>query len=201
MDHAMIKVGIVLAIAISVLTNVGHAQEREDMSQMTCATYLAMPPDLAHDYSIWMTGWYNQKFGYTTVGLDDFARNATSVHQWCSDNRQASIMTALDRSLPQPGPPSSSDKIDMSLLTCRQYLTSEPERKGMIGYWMSGYFRASTSQPVFDFVEATGTGKAVAKYCREHGTETVMSVIQNGPGRSQHFVPVLPPPPASSKPK
>jgi len=197
----MSKVGFVLAIAISILPNISHAQEREDMSQMVCTTYLAMPADLARDYSEWITGWHNQKSGYTTVGLDDFARNATSVHQWCTDNGQAPIVTALDRSFPQPGPPSGSDKIDMSLLTCRQYLTSDPERKGVIGYWMSGYFRASTNQPVFDFVEATGIGKAVAKYCRKHGTETVMSAIQNGPGRSQHFVPVLPPAGASTKPK
>ncbi len=163
------------------------------MSQMTCATYLIMPPDLARDYSAWMTGWYNQKFGYTTVGLDDFARNATSVRQWCTDNRQASIMTALDRSLPQPGPPSGSDKIDMSLLTCKQYLTSDPQRKGMIGRWMSGYFRASTNRPLFDFWEATDTERAVAKYCRKHETETVMSAIQNGPGHSLHVVPFTKP--------
>lgn len=197
----MIKVGLALATAISILANASHAQEREDMSQMTCATYLAMPPDLARDYSTWMTGWHNQKFGNTTVGLDDVARNASSVRQWCTDNRQAPIMTALDRSLPQPIPPSGSDKIDMSLLTCKQYLASDPERKGMIGYWMSGYFRASTNLPLFDFVEGTGTGRAVSKYCGKHETETVMSAIQNGPGRSQHFVPVLPPAAASTQPR
>jgi hypothetical protein len=195
----MSKVGFVLAIALSILPNISRAQERVDMSQMTCASYLTMGPDLARDYSDWMTGWYNQKFGYTTVGLDDFARNATSVRQWCTDNRQASIMTALDRSLPQPSPASGSGRIDMSLLTCKQYLTSDPQRKGMIGRWMSGYFRASMKQPVFDFWEATGTERAVAKYCRKHGTETFMSAIQNGPGRSLHFVPVLPP--AADKPK
>ena len=83
----------------------------------------------------------------------------------------------------------------MSLLTCKQYLTSDTQRKGAIGRWMSGYFRASMNQPLFDFWVATGIEKAVGKYCGKHGTETVMSAIQNGPGRSQHFVPV---PPAAS---
>jgi hypothetical protein len=197
----MIKVGFVLAIATSILANVSHAQEREDMSQMTCTTYLNMPPDLARSYSEWMTGWHNQKFGYTTAGPDDFASNATSVRQWCTDNLQAPIMTAVDRSLPQAGPPSGSDRTDMSLLTCKQYLTSDTQRKGTIGRWMSGYFRASMNQPLFDFWEATGTENAVARYCGKHGTETVMSAIQDGPGRPQHFVPVFPPAAAGTKPK
>jgi hypothetical protein len=195
------KVSFVLAIAILILPNISHAQEREDMSQMTCTTYLNMPPDLTRNYSEWMTGWHNQKFGYTTAGPEDFASNATSVRQWCTDNRQAPIMTAVDRSLSQAGPPSGSEKTDMSVLTCNQYLASDTQSKGTIGRWMSGYFRASMNQPVFDFWEATGTEKTVAKYCRKHRTETVMSAIQNGPGRSQHFVPVLPPAAAGTKPR
>jgi HdeA/HdeB family protein len=175
----MSRIGFVLAIAISIPADVSHAQQREDMTQMTCATYLTMPPDLVRDYSTWMTGWYNQKFGYTTVGLDDFARNSANVRQWCTDNPQTSIMAALD-SLPQAAPPSGSDTIDMSLLTCKQYLSSDPKRKSMIGGWMSGYFRASMNQPVLDFWPATNTEKAVVKYCKKHGTETLMSAIQNG---------------------
>jgi HdeA/HdeB family len=175
----MSKVFFALATAMSLLADISHAQERENMSQMTCATYLTVPPDLARDYSTWMTGWYNQKFGYTTVGVDDLDRNSASVRQWCTDKPQASIMDALN-SLPQPAAPSGSDKIDMSLLTCKQYLTSDPKRKSMIGGWMSGYFRASMKQPLLDFWPATDTEKAVVKYCRKHGTETVMSAIQNG---------------------
>jgi hypothetical protein len=173
------KFAYALAIAISILPNGGHAQATLDMTQVTCANYLAMPPDQARIFSAWMSGWYNQKFGYTTVGFDDFARNVASVRQWCTGNPQATIMAALDRSMPQPGPPTGQIKVDMSLVTCKQFLSSDADRQDMIAYWMSGYFRASKGQPIFDFQRFANNKRAVANYCKKRGSETVMSAIQN----------------------
>jgi hypothetical protein len=167
---------IVIAIAIATLPGAGHAQEREDMTQVTCTNYLIMSPDMARTFSAWMSGWYNQKFGYTTVGLDDYDKNVASVRQWCTDNPQATIMAALNRSVPQPGPPTGLIKIDMSLVTCKQYLASDAERQDMIAYWMSGYVQASMNQPKFYFRQFANDKRAVSKYCKKHGGETVMSL-------------------------
>jgi hypothetical protein len=60
-------------------------------------------------------------------------------------------MAALEHSVPQPGAPTGQDKIDMTVVTCKQYSTSDADRQAMIGFWMSGYFRASRNQPIFDF--------------------------------------------------
>lgn len=169
-----------LVIAIAMLPGTGHAQEREDMTQVTCTNYLIMAPDMARTFSAWMSGWYNQKFGYTTVSLDDYDKNVASVRQWCTDNPQATIMAALDHSVPQPGPPTGLTKIDMSLVTCKEYLTSDAERQDMIAYWMSGYVQASMNQPKFYFRQFANDKRAVAKYCKKHESETVMSAIQNG---------------------
>jgi hypothetical protein len=176
----MRKLAFGLALAISILPNAGHAQATLDMTQVTCANYLAMSPDQARVFSAWMSGWFNQKFGYTTVGFDDFGRNVASVRQWCTGNPQATNMAALERSIPQPGPPRGQVKVDMSLITCKQYLSSDAERQEMIAYWMSGYFRASTSQPIFDFQRFANNKKAVGNYCKKNGGETVMSAIQKG---------------------
>jgi hypothetical protein len=135
---------------------------------------------MARDFSAWISGWYNQKFGYTTVGIDDYDRNVANVRQWCTDNPQATIMAALNRSVPQPAPPTGLTKIDMSLVTCKQYLTSDAERQDMIAYWMSGYVQASMNQPKFYFRQFATDKGTVAKYCKKHGGETVMSAIQNG---------------------
>jgi acid stress chaperone HdeB len=113
------------------------------------------------------------------VGVDDFARNVADVRQWCTDNAQATIMAALDHSVPQPGP-LTGQQIDMSQVTCKQYLSSDADRQDMIGYWMSGYFRASRNQPIFDFRAFADNNRALTNYCKKHGSETVMSAIQNG---------------------
>ena len=56
-------------------------------------------------------------------------------------------MAALERSVPQPGPVTGQIKIDMSLITCKQYSASDAERKEMIGAWMSGYKADQDSVP------------------------------------------------------
>src|SRR5215467_8853015 len=155
------KLAFALAIAISLLADAGHAQEREDMTQVTCTNYLIMSPGMARTFSAWMSGWYNQKFGYTTVGLDDYDKNVASIRQWCTDNSQATIMAALVRAVAQPGPPAGLIKIDMSLVTCKAYLTSDSQRQDMIAYWMSGYVQASMNQPKFYFRQFANDKRAV----------------------------------------
>ncbi|MBX9825447.1 MAG: HdeA family protein [Xanthobacteraceae bacterium] len=93
-------------------------------------------------------------------------------------NQQRTIIAALEQSPPQPGPAGAQVKIDMSLITCKQYLAGDARAQQMIGYWMSGYFRASKNQPVFDFQRFANNKRAVADYCKKRGGETLMSAIQ-----------------------
>jgi HdeA/HdeB family len=44
-----------------------QAQYAINMSLVTCTQYLAMPPDRSRIFSAWMSGWFNQKTGYTYV--------------------------------------------------------------------------------------------------------------------------------------
>jgi len=174
----MRKLVLGLAVAATVVPIAGHAQMTLDMSSVTCANVLAMPPDRADQFSAFMSGWFNQRYGYITVGLEEYARNVESVKRWCTSNPQRTIMAALEQSPPQPGPPGGQLKVDMSLVTCKQYLTSDAQRQQMLAYWMSGYFRASKGQPVFDFQRFADNKRAVAAYCKKNGGVTLMSAIQ-----------------------
>lgn len=174
----MRKLILGLAVAMIVAPGSGQAQVTVDMTRVTCANYLAMAPDRARIFSAWMSGWFNQKFGYVTVGFNDFAKNVASVRQWCTGSPGETIMAGLERSIPQPGPVTGQVKVDMSLITCRQYLSSDAERREMIASWMSGYFRASKNRPIFDFQRFANNKRAVESHCRKFGGETVMSAIQ-----------------------
>ena len=177
-DMTMRKVLLCLAVAMTFAPSSSQGQVTLDMSRITCADYVAMSPAQARIFSAWMSGWFNHKWGYTTMGLDDFARNVASVRQWCTTSPQATVMGALERSIPQPAP-GGQIKIDMSLITCKQYSSSDAERREFIASWISGYFRASRSQPVFDFQRFANNKKAVENYCKKRGGETLMSAIQN----------------------
>ena len=174
----MRKLILGLALAAVVTPAKSQAQMTLDMTRVTCADYLAMTPDHADHFSAWMSGWFSQRFGHVSVGMNDFARNIAAVKQWCGLNPQRTVMAALEQSPPQPGPPGGQVKVDMSLITCKQFLSSDAQRQQMTAYWMSGYFRASRNQPVFDFQRFANNKRAVSNYCKKNGGESLMSAIQ-----------------------
>ena len=68
--------------------------------------------------------------------------------------------------------------LDMSLITCEQYLEYDPARKEMVATWMSGYFNASINQPIVRLEKFEYNKRVVTDYCRERRRETLMSAIR-----------------------
>ena len=68
--------------------------------------------------------------------------------------------------------------IDLSLITCKQFLESDPERQALIGSWMSGYFSATKNLDILDFRYVERNRKVVGNYCKTHKPDTVMSAMQ-----------------------
>ena len=69
--------------------------------------------------------------------------------------------------------------LDMSLITCEQYLGYDAARQEMVASWMSGgYFNASINQPVVSLERFEYNKRVVTDYCREHRRETLMSAIR-----------------------
>ena len=86
--------GLVLA---ALLPAVAQAQIKIDTNLVTCAQYLAMPPDQAANFAAWMSGWFNQKQGYVWVNLQAYARNVVNVRAYCAANPADTVMAALQR--------------------------------------------------------------------------------------------------------
>lgn len=68
--------------------------------------------------------------------------------------------------------------LDMTMLTCRQYLEADKARQDLIAAWMSGYFNAAKNNPVFNTTLFTSNRNRVTAYCKKHRPETLMSAIQ-----------------------
>ena len=80
------------------MTSSSQAQIAVDMSLLTCGQYLAMSPDQSRIYAAWMSGWFNQKMGYTYINLEAYERNVANVKDWCGTNPGELVMTGLKRS-------------------------------------------------------------------------------------------------------
>jgi hypothetical protein len=68
-------------------------------------------------------------------------------------------------------------KLEMSALTCRNYLEALPDRQELIAAWMSGYFNAARNMPTVDFGRFATNKKLVEKYCRAHRSANLMRAI------------------------
>ena len=86
-----------LAFVGAMGTSISQAQVMVNMSLVTCSQYLAFPPEQSRIFSAWMSGWFNQKTGYTYVNLQAFARNVDNVTTWCAANPNELVMTGLQR--------------------------------------------------------------------------------------------------------
>jgi len=68
--------------------------------------------------------------------------------------------------------------LDLTLITCGQYMGQDKDNQDVIAAWMSGYFNAAKNQSVLNLTRFDRNRKAVEKYCKSHKPETLMSAIQ-----------------------
>ncbi len=85
------------AVLSAALPSLAQAQLMVDMSRVTCTDYLAMTPEQSRIFSAWMSGYFNQKAGYTWIDLGAYARNVANVKQWCASYPGELVMNGLQR--------------------------------------------------------------------------------------------------------
>ncbi len=90
---------LALSIAGALAPSLCKAQVMIDMTRITCADYLAMPLDETLNYAAWMSGYYSQKTGKTTVDFDAFATNVNNVKSWCASNPKETVMAGVQRAV------------------------------------------------------------------------------------------------------
>jgi hypothetical protein len=89
---------VTLTLIGSAVPATSQAQIAVNMSLLTCGQFLVMPPDQSRIYAAWMSGWFNQKMGYTYINLEAYERNVANVKAWCGTNPGELVMTGLQRS-------------------------------------------------------------------------------------------------------
>ncbi len=70
------------------------------------------------------------------------------------------IIAALAAPLPAAGA-----KLDLSTISCKQFLEYDKENIGLLLTWLEGYYSADEDDPVIDFEKMAVNGKALATAC------------------------------------
>ena len=93
---AFIIIAMLSASSVSAL-----AQEKMvvDMSKLTCSQLTKLGFQDFAGLTMWLSGYYNSSIGNTVVDLEQFARAASKVKDFCQKNGRATVLSAAERAL------------------------------------------------------------------------------------------------------
>jgi len=176
------KLALALPLLGALLPTAGHAQVTINMSRVTCADYLAMNTEQSNVFGAWVGGYFNQRTGYTWIDLDAQRRNVENVKAWCATYPGEFVMTGLQRATESPGyagdPNRAVVKVEMSQITCREFIDYSFDKSEAIGAWMSGYWNAQRGIETLDLNRYRANAKRVSNYCKSHKKATLLSTIE-----------------------
>ena len=92
--------------------------------------------------------------------------------------KKSLILAAITATVLAAGEARAQTVLDMTMITCKQYLDQPAERQELLASWMSGYFNVARNNAVLDTTRFERNRKIVTTYCRKHGAESLMSAIQ-----------------------
>jgi acid stress chaperone HdeB len=70
-------------------------------------------------------------------------------------------------------------KLDMNQITCRDWLSYDPENQNFVRYWMSGYYNAAANSNVLNYDRMQKNSAKVMAYCKNHQSDTLPTAIKN----------------------
>lgn len=150
-----------------------------DMSKLTCAQYTGLDPDTSADFSAWMSGWFNQRNGSTSINMEGYLKNVAGVQSWCKRNQSANLMAGLEASIARaksgaPGP----TEINVSQISCGDFLASNADLRTLVASWTGGWFMSTKNLTVIDPRYVKRNSKVTTEYCEKHKSESLMSAIE-----------------------
>jgi hypothetical protein len=178
-ERKMKKLAFLVFLSATAISASAQAQITFDMSRVSCADYTAMDPATSRGFSAWMSGWFNQQAGSSTLNVEGYRRNVANVQSWCASNPKQLVMAGLQNAAAKarPGKPGPTD-IDGSLITCGQLLGADADTQALIASWMSGWFMSTKNLTSVDVRYVERNSKVVGQACQRNRNQKLMTVIQ-----------------------
>ncbi len=90
---------IVAILSASSISAVAEEKTVVDMSKLTCGQLTKLGFQDFSGVTMWLSGYYNSSIHNTVVDLDEFARAAKTVRDFCKANTRATVLSASERAL------------------------------------------------------------------------------------------------------
>ena len=74
--------------------------------------------------------------------------------------------------------PASAQKLDLTKVTCKQFLDSGERTMSMILMWLTGFFTDEDDTPIVDFDKLKTDASKIGDYCRKNPTTPLMTAAE-----------------------
>jgi acid stress chaperone HdeB len=74
--------------------------------------------------------------------------------------------------------PAAAQKIDLSTVTCKDFLESGQDNISYILMWLHGFYTGEDDAPIIDFDKMKERGTKLGAYCREHPTNGLITAAE-----------------------
>jgi acid stress chaperone HdeB len=74
--------------------------------------------------------------------------------------------------------PAAAQKLDLSTVTCKQFLDSGERTMSMVLMWLTGFFTDEDDPPVVDFDKLKVDAEKLGDYCRKNPATNLMSAAE-----------------------
>jgi acid stress chaperone HdeB len=74
--------------------------------------------------------------------------------------------------------PAQAQKVDLSEVTCKQFLDMSKESIGLVLMWMAGYYSDQDAPPVVDFDKMKEDAAKLAGYCAKNPTVGLITAAE-----------------------
>jgi hypothetical protein len=77
------------------------------------------------------------------------------------------------------GVPASAQVVNLSKMSCKEFLTIDKDGIAFIWAWLYGYYADQDADPVIDFGKLTAKGSALAQACQKSPDKDVISIAED----------------------
>jgi len=74
--------------------------------------------------------------------------------------------------------PAQAQKVDLSTITCKQFIEMRQESISLILMWMAGYYADQDAPPIVDFEKMKADAAKLAGYCAKNPTVGLITAAE-----------------------
>ncbi|KQZ01869.1 hypothetical protein ASD45_14160 [Pseudolabrys sp. Root1462] len=75
--------------------------------------------------------------------------------------------------------PVKAQQLDLSTVTCKDFVTSDKDTIGLIMMWLVGFYAAQDAKPIVDFDKMKENGGKLGEYCGKNPSHSLITAADD----------------------